>query len=416
MKKESLKRYAERALALLRRYEGSRLQRGMERLVEVVSSQQGASRLIMVAGIMTLLFILWASVARIDEVTHAQGVVIAKSRTQVIQSAIDGVIMEVPVVEGQSVRSGEVLARLEPTQAEAAQNDSYAKVAALEATLARLRTEVLGIPLEFPSSALLYPQFVENQTELYLRRKQALDAELATLAESLRLVQEELDLTEPLLETGDVGRIEVIRLKRQVAELAGKASLVKNKFFQEAQQEMARTQESLSSQKQVLAERSFVVEKLEIRSPVEGVVKNIQLTTRGARVRPGDVVMELVPTNSQLVVEGKLRTSDIGFVRAGMPANVKLDAFDYSIFGVLHGEVSYISPDAITESTARGDVLYYRVQVQLEEPDEVRRKGTLLTIQPGMTAGIDIQTGRRTLLSYLTKPVTKVFSESMGER
>jgi multidrug efflux pump subunit AcrA (membrane-fusion protein) len=372
--------------------------------------------MIFVSGALTMVLVVWASFSRIDEVTHAKGVVIAKSRTQVIQSAIDGVIKDIPVEEGQSVTSGQVLARLERTQAEAAQNDSYAKVAALEASLVRLHAEVLGTPLVFPESARAYPHFVANQTELYIRRKNALESELRTFQESLRLVKEELDLTAPLLETGDVGKIEVIRLQRQVAELTGQINLRRNKYFQEAQQEMTKTEEELSTQKQLLAERSFTVDKLEIHSPVDGMVKKIQLTTQGAKVRPGDVVMELLPTNSQLIVEGRLRPADMGFVRIGMPATVKLDAFDYSIFGVLKGKVSYISPDAISEQSPQGEFLYYRVQLRLDETGDLRRQGKSLKVQPGMTVGIDILTGRKTVLSYLTKPVAKVFNESMGER
>lgn len=375
-----------------------------------------ADRMIAISGVITLVFIFWASVARIDEVTHAKGMVIAKSRTQVIQSAIDGVIREIAVEDGQAVISGQVLARLEPAQVEAAQNDSYAKVAALEAALVRVHAEVLGTPLVFPESVKPYPHFVANQTELYLRRKKALDNELGTLRENLRLAKEELELMASLLETGDVGKIEVIRLQRQVAELRGQINLRQNKYFQDAQQEMTKDEEDLSTQKQILAERSFTVEKLEIRSPVYGIVKKIHLTTSGAKVRPGDVVMELLPTNSRLVVEGKLRPADIGFVRKGMPATVKLDAFDYSIFGVLKGKVSYISPDAIAEQSAQGEMLFYRVQVKLDEEVNLRRLGRSVKVQPGMTAGIDILTGRKTVLNYLTKPIAKVFHESMGER
>lgn len=388
----------------------------MKRISATGSRLLRADRMIMVSGVITLVFILWASVARVDEVTHAKGMVIAKSRTQVIQSAIDGVIRDIAVEEGQSVTSGQVLARLERTQAEVAQNDSFAKVAALEAALVRLHAEVLGTPLVFPESVNAYPHFVANQTELYLRRKNALDAELGILRENLRLAREELVVMASLLETGDVGKIEVIRLQRQVAELTGQIHFRRNKFFQDAQQEMTKAEEDLSAQKQILAERSFTVGKLEIRSPVDGIVKKIHLTTSGAKVRPGDVVMELLPTDSRLVVEGKLRPADIGFVRQGMPVTVKLDAFDYSIFGVLKGEVSYISPDAISESSAQGENVYYRVQIKLDEAVNLRRHGKSIKVQPGMTAGIDILTGRKTVLSYLTKPIAKVFHESMGER
>ena len=388
----------------------------LEKASAMVLDLKSATGMIKISAVLTVVFVVWASVARIDEVTHAKGQVIAKSRTQVIQSAIDGVIREIPVEEGQSVKSGQVLARLERTQAEAAQNDSYAKVAALEAALVRLHAEVLGTPLVFPESVRAYPHFVANQTQLYQRRKNALGAELQTLEESLKLVKEELGLTEPLLQSGDVGKIEVIRLQRQASELTGQINLRRNKFFQDAQQEMTKAEEELSTQKQILAERSFTVEKLEIRSPVDGMVKKIQLTTHGAKVRPGDVVMELLPTDSRLVVEGKMRPTDIGFVRVDMPATVKLDAFDYSIFGVLKGKVAYVSPDAIAEPSPQGEMLYYRVQVRLDEQKDVRRHGKILKVQPGMTVGIDILTGRKTVLNYLTKPIAKVFNESMGER
>jgi multidrug efflux pump subunit AcrA (membrane-fusion protein) len=375
-----------------------------------------ANRMVWIASVITGILIIWSSVSKVDEVTHSKGVVIARARTQIIQSAVDGVIQEIAVEEGQTVKKGQILARLERTQAEAAENDSSGKVAALEATLVRLHAEVLGSPLVFPENVKAFPHFITNQTQLYLRRKSALDSEIGILKENLRLVQAELDLTQPLVASGDVGKIEVIRLQRQVAELKGQISFRRNKFFQDAQQEMTKAEEELSTQKQIRAERTFNVEKLEVRSPADGLVKKIQITTPGAKVRPGEVLMELLPTDSSLIVEGKLRTSDIGFVRPGMAATVKLDAFDYSIYGVLKGAVSYISPDAITEQTPQGELLFYRVQIRLADVDSQHRHGRALKIQPGMTVGIDIRTGRKSVLSYLTKPVVKVFNESMSER
>ncbi|MCG8374878.1 MAG: HlyD family efflux transporter periplasmic adaptor subunit, partial [Chlorobiales bacterium] len=328
----------------------------------------------------TVVFFLWASIARMEEVTHARGVVIAKTRNQVIQSAIDGIIQKVIVEEGQSVRKGQVLAHMERTQAEAAQKDSFGKVAALEAALARLRAEVLGIPLKFPPALDDYPEFVTNQEQLYLRRKEALENDLQTLRELLVLAKKELAMTRPLLESGDVGRIEVLRLERQVVEIAGQLQKRQNQFFEDAQKEMTKTEEDLRAQQQVLAERSFTVEKLDIRSPVDGMVKKINLTTQGARVRPGEVVMEILPTTSRLIVEGKLRPADIGFVHVGMPASVKLDAYDYSIYGMLKGSVVYISPDAITEMAPQGELLYYRVQIRLDEDEALLRRGKEIDI------------------------------------
>lgn len=387
-----------------------------QELLDRLNRLDWASKLVVIAAVITVVFFLWASIARMEEVTHARGMVIAKTRNQVIQSAIDGIIQEVIVEEGQSVKKGQVLAHMERTQAEAAQKDSFGKVAALEAALARLRAEVLGIPLKFPPALDDYPEFVTNQEQLYLRRKEALEADLQTLRELLVLAKKELAMTRPLLESGDVGRIEVLRLERQVVEIAGQLQKRQNQFFEDAQKEMTKTEEDLRAQQQVLAERSFTVEKLDIRSPVDGMVKKINLTTQGARVRPGEVVMEILPTTSRLIVEGKLRPADIGFVHVGMPASVKLDAYDYSIYGMLKGSVVYISPDAITEMAPQGELLYYRVQIGLGEDEVLLRRGKKIEILPGMTANIDIRTGEKTVLSYLTKPIIKVFHESMSER
>ena len=140
----------------------------------------------------------------------------------------------------------------------------------------------------------------------------------------------------------------------------------------------------------------------------------------GAKVRPGDVIMELLPTGSDLIVEAKLKPADIAFVREGLPAAVKLDAFDYSIYGALKGKVRYISPDALSEKTQNGDAIYYRVQIGLDPAAlaqrNLERSGKPIEIQPGMTATVEIVTGQQTVLKYLTKPVTKTLSESLGER
>ena len=387
----------------------------MNRATGKTKTLHRAPWIIAAAMVITCLLLAWASLAKIEEITRCQGMVIAKSRTQIIQAAIDGVIDVVVVQEGQRVHKGEILVQLERTQAEAAQKDSLGKVAALEAALVRLHAEVLGSPLVFPESVNAYPQFIANQTELFNRRRQALMSEIGALESSLRLVGQELALSQPLVKSGDIGKIEVIRLQRQVSELSGQISFRRNKFFQDAQVEMTKAEEDLSTQRQLLTERSAVVERLEIRAPADGLVKKIQLTTPGAKVRPGEVILELLPTDSSLIVEGKLQPRDIAFIRPDMAAAVKLDAYDYSIYGVFPGKVVYISPDAITEETRQGEVLYYRVQVRLDDTS-LSRQGKPIEVQPGMTAGIDIRTGERTVLHYLTKPIVKVFTESMTER
>ncbi len=381
---------------------------------------QGSQWLLILAFVIVAALGIWASVSEIAQIARAQGQVIASARTQVIQAAIDGVIEALLVQEGQSVRKGQVLARLDRSQAEAAYHDSLGKVAALKAALVRLQAEVFGRPLQFPEDVRAYPAFVANQTELFQRRQAALKSEIGALEETLRLVREELELARPLLASGDIGKAEVIRLQRQVAELTGQITNRRNKYFQDAQAEMTKAEEDLATQQQILAERTANYERTEITAPADGLVKNIQMTTPGARVRPGDVIMELLPTDSALVVEAKLKPADIAYVRAGLPAAIKLDAFDYTVYGVLHGKVVYVSPDALTERTATGENVYYRARVQIDEAALAERNrlhpGKPVEVQPGMTATVEISTGSQTVLRYLTKPVTKTLAESLGER
>ncbi len=380
----------------------------------------GSRWLILLVFIIVATLGAWASLSELDQIARAQGQVIATSRTQVIQSANDGVIESLLVREGENVKKGQVLARLDRSQAEAAWRDSLGKVAALKATLIRLQAEVFNRPLAFPADVRAHPAFVQNQTELFQRRQGAIRAEVAALQESLGLVREELTLSEKLLATGDIGQAEVIRLQKQVADLKGQITNRRNKYFQDAQAEMTKAEEDLSTQQQALAERTAVFDRTEITAPADGLVNNIQLTTPGAKVRPGDVIMELLPTGSALIVEVKLKPADIAYIRKDLPAAIKLDAFDYSIYGVLRGQVIYISPDALFEKTQHGDQAYYRVHIRIDETALAARNrehpGKPVAIQPGMTATVDITTGSQSVLAYITKPITKTLSESLSER
>jgi len=319
-------------------------------------------------------FLIWASWATLDQISHAQGQVIATAKTQEIQAAADGVIEKMFVKEGQHVKVGEKLVLLEQEKAQAAYDDSKAKVAALKATLARLQAEVYDKPLVFPDEVKEYPEFISNQTELFKRRQQALNDEISALRESLSLAQEELSNNLPLLESGDIGSSEIIRLKRQVSDLKGQISNKRNKYFQDSQAEMTKAEEELSTKEQELADRKVSLEWTDIRSPMDAIVKNILITTKGARVRPGDIIMELVPFGDKLIIEAKLPTTDVSFVKKGQKVAVKLDAYDYSIYGIFDGTVDYISPDTLIEKTPQGDKYYFRVKIVLDETKLIAKK------------------------------------------
>ncbi len=361
-------------------------------------------------------FLIWASWATLDQISHAPGQVIATAKTQEIQAATDGVVEKIFVKEGQHVKNGEKLVVLEKNKAQAAYDDSMAKVAALKATLARLQAEVYDKPLVFPEEAKKYPEFISNQTELFKRRQQALNDETSALKESLSLAQEELSNNLPLLESGDIGSSEIIRLKRQVSDLKGQISNKRNKYFQDSQAEMTKAEEELSTKEQELADRKVTLEWTEISSPMDAIVKNILITTKGARVRPGDIIMELVPFGDKLIIEAKLPTTDVSFVKKGQKVAVKLDAYDYSIYGIFDGTVDYISPDTLVEKTPQGDKYYFRVKIVLDETKLIAKNGKEIEVTPGMTTQVDIITGERTVWQYLTKPITKTLSEAFHER
>ncbi|MBV7540300.1 HlyD family type I secretion periplasmic adaptor subunit [Acidovorax sp. sic0104] len=367
-----------------------------------------------VAMIGIIALVTWAAFSKIDQVTRAQAQVIASARTQVIQSVDLGVVTRLHVREGDEVTAGQLLVTLEKARAEAAVDDSQSKLAALRAALVRLRAEVYGEPLVFEAELMAYPEYVRNQRALYERRKQAIDEDVASLRAAMDLAKQELDMNQKLVATGDVSLADVLRLKRMVAEIQAQIANKRNKFFQDAQAEMTKAQEDLNTQVEQVRDRKQVLEHTELTAPLAGQVKNIQLTTVGAVAKPGDVVMEIVPTGEDLIVEAKISTSDIAFVEVGQTASVKLDAYDYSIFGTMKGEVFYVSPDTLEENRQGKIEPYYRVQIRIRGKEF--SKGGDVKIRPGMTASVDIKAMERTVLSYLTKPITKTLSQSMGER
>ena len=365
----------------------------------------------------------WASLAEIDQVTRAEARVIASSRTQMIQSSDGGVIAELLVREGDIVKPGQVLARLDATKTQAAFQEFNAKSAALRAQISRLRAEMFATEPKFDTELKSqFAGFVENQLALYRRRHAAVVEEVAGYEKSLVLVKRELEMNEPLLRTGDVSLTEVLKLQRQVIELQGQITNRRNKYFQEAQSDLSKAEEELAGINQQLAQRKDFLEHTELTAQVHGVVKNVKVTTIGGVVRPGDEVMQIVPVEDDLIVEAKVRPSDIAFVKPGLTASVKIDAWDYTIYGTLQGVVSYLSADTLNEDLKPGEQPYYRVQVKTSgrvlpgAGSADRPRDHKIEILPGMTATVEIKTGRKTVLNYLVKPIFKTFGEALGER
>ena len=269
--------------------------------------------------------------------------------------------------------------------------------------------------LTFTDLSKEYPDFISSQEELFKRRQEALNDEIRVLRNSLSLARDELNLNIPLVKTGDIGTIELIKLKRQVADIEGQIVNRQNKYFQESQAELTKFEEELSTQKQELADKTVTLGRAEIISSMDAIVNNILITTKGARVRAGDVIMELVPLD-ELVIEAKLSPSEISFVNIGQKASVKLDAYDFSIFGGFDGVVKHISSDTLVEKTNKGEEFFFRVLISLDGKEITSKIGKKVIVSPGMTGQIDIITGERTVLTYLAKPVIKTLNEAFTER
>lgn len=369
-----------------------------------------------VAFLLMITFVLWAALYELDQTVRAAGQIVPGTHTQVIQVADGGVLEKLYVQEGQTVKAGQLVAVLEKERANAGVEEGRAKVALLQIALVRARAESTQSVPNFNSIPAAYAEFVHEQTLLYKQRLASLNDELASLNEAHELARKELLINEKLMETGDISAIELMRSKRQVADVTGRISAVKNKYMQDSRQEAAKLQDELSSQTFKLAERQSVLDHTRLVSPVDGVVKSLRMNTLGGVLRAGDELMQISPTDVELLLELKIMPVDIGQLKLGLPASIKVDAYDYTIYGSLNGKLEYISSDTITEQGTNGQVTSsYKARVSLSAKQTNGKLG-VHDLKPGMTASIDIHTGSRTVLTYLFKPIAKAFEGAATQR
>lgn len=376
-----------------------------------------STQIILLSAFAVAAFVLWSLWADIDQVSRARGQVIPSGRTQVVQSEDGGTIAEILVSEGDRVKRGDLLVRLDETRPRAAVEESEAQVAALKARMARIQAELFNRPLVFPAETRTHPEFVASQRELYTRRRQALSSQIQSLSAMLSLTRQELDMNLPLVDSGDVSRSEVLRMQRQTSDLQGQINTRRSEYLAELQTEYAKTEEELASATEQLTQRSAILRGSELRSPTDGVIVAIKYNTVGGVLRAGDEVLQLVPTGDKLVVEARVSPTDIAFIRRGQTANVKFDAYDSSIYGSADGVVTHISADTLSEETKEGVQTYYRVLLSADPAKlRPRHEGEKIVLQPGMTSVAEIITGQTTVFNYLTKPILKTTGDSLGER
>ncbi len=363
-----------------------------------------------------LVFALWSTQSEMDQTVRSSGQVIAVARNQIIQAADGGVLTQLLVSEGQVVQAGQVVAKLESTRSEAGFQEIQAKLTALQAARMRARAESSGELLIFDEKFDARGQFKLAQEQIYKQKKQGLNEDLALLNSSLLLSEEELRISQSLFKSGDLSQIELMKSQRQLHESQGRILTLKNKYLQDAKLELVRLEEEISSNQFKLNERQSLLDHSVLTTPVAGIVKVIRINTVGGVLRAGDELMQISPTESGQVIEAKINPSDIGELKVGLPVSVKLDAFDFSVYGMLNGNLSHISSDTLTESGSNGSLqTYYRIQVELAPmPVSDRIKPT--DLKPGMTASLDIRTRSRSVWQYLSKPIQKAFSGALHER
>lgn len=374
--------------------------------------------IVLTIGLALAGFVAWAHWAELDQVTRAPGRVVPFGRVQVVQSEEGGAISAIHVREGDRVSAGQLLVELDTVQLTAAVAEARAQVAALRSRKARIDAELFGRPLAFPPGLGDYPEFTANQRSLHARRQAALAAEVGALRNMAELQQQELDLNLPLVETGDVARSEIIRMQRAIVDTEGRISNIRAQYLRDLQTEFTQTEEELVSAQQVLTQREDSLRAASLVAPTDGIVKNVRLTTVGGVLRPGDEVLQIVPTGQQLIVEAQVPPRDIAFVQLGQRARVNFDAFDSAIYGSGDGEVVLISPDTLSEEREDGTVnTYYRVNLEVDTASmRPRDAGESIDLQPGMTATAEILTGSQTVWEYLTKPILRTTRQSLQER
>lgn len=372
------------------------------------------SRLVWAIALGLLALVIWASFFELDEVTTGAGKVVPTSKEQVVQSLEGGIIDQLNVREGDVVKAGQVLARLDPTKTAATVDESASQMRAALATSARLQAEVNGAPLRFPAEVLKEPDLVRSETALYHSRRSSLEENISGLSRGLALVTQELRMTEPLVAKGAASDVEVLRLRREATDLQNKITDLRTQYMVTAREELAKANAEVQAQQSVTRGRSDALKRSVMVSPVRGVVKNIEITTVGGVIPPGGKLMEIVPLNDQLLIETRIAPRDVAFLRPGQRAMVKITAYDFHIYGGLEGKVASISPDTIQDDVKR-DQYYYRVYVRTDKDYLTNKAGKAFPIFPGMVATADIHTGSKTVMSYLIKPLNRA-REAMRER
>ena len=413
-------------------------------------------RSVLLFWIVTVVFIfLWAALAPIDEIVRGDGKVIPGGENQMIQHLEGGIVSAIMVKEGQKVNADDVMLRVDNIKSSSTYESSQYKSAELRAKIVRLRAETTGTPFAPTAEDLAkIPLQIMQERSVYVSNQERLRSQISALSDqyaqkqndklealgriaeqkrSLALIREEVGISEPLVAQGIKPRVEFLKLQRELSdvserynallasiprlsaamnEMSSKIREVRSEFTMKAQMEL---NEAETEYKRIGAESSALADQVTrtvIKSPINGIVQKLYVNTVGGVIKPGDNLIEIVPTEGGLLAEAKVKPSDIAFIYPGQDAIVKVTAYDYSLYGSLHGKVVTISPDTVTD---KNDDVYYVVKVQTDKK-YLGTKEKPLKIIPGMMVNVDIITGKKTVLEYILKPILKAKQYTFTER
>ncbi|MGA9251920.1 MAG: HlyD family type I secretion periplasmic adaptor subunit [Roseobacter sp.] len=416
----------------------------------------GSWKLLWVIAIGLAAFVAWAATYKIEETARAVGRVIPSQQVQIVQSLEGGIVRAVNVAEGDIVDAGDVLMQIDDTRFDSERGELLEREAAIEAEIARLEAEARFAPeITYPPGLRVRnPLATAAELQVFLSRRDQLAQEMKVLSSQLEQRKSELNevraqrtrtrtiieplsaeiaLTQEMFDRGLVPQIELLRLQSRMAELTGDIAVseatelrmlgaiseaenqieaARSSYVSTARQRLAQLQVELAVVQEALRSANDRVTRAQLRAPVRGTVNTINAKTIGAVVQPGAPLIEIVPVDDSLLIEADLGPRDIAFVSTGEMASVKISAYDYLIYGALEGEVIRIGADTIASSEG---VEFFRVIVRTEK-SYLGTEDDPLPITPGMIASVDIQTGEKTVLSYLAKPILRAQSEALRER
>jgi len=413
-------------------------------------------RSVLLFWIITVVFLLlWAGFSSIDELVRGDGQVVPGGENQMIQHLEGGIVSAIMVKEGQRVKADDVLLKVENIKSSSTYESSQYKSAEVRAKILRLRAEALGVSFN-PTEADLreIPEQIAQERSAYMANQEAINSQISSLNDlyhqkqselaeaksriseskrSLAFIKEEIAMTEPMVAQGIKPKVEFLQLQRQASdiqerynavvtsiprlnaamnEITNKIRQARGEFMSKARIDLAQAQTEI---KRVGAESSALADEVTrtaIKSPINGIVQKLYVNTVGGVIKPGDNLVEIVPTEGGLLAEAKIKPADIAFIYPGQDAIVKVTAYDYSIYGSLRGKVVTISPDTVTD---KKDNVYYVVKIQTDKK-YLGSKEKPLKIIPGMMINVDIVTGKKTILQYILKPIIKAKQYTFTER